>query len=107
MTTTTRTRTLTAVLATLRTPDDPRLAPACEDIDRALIGFRAACHRMQDARASALGAASYDGPNVTSSGGSSSSTERLALTHDPTAADRAALMVRLPSKPDVPCRGMP
>ena len=43
-----------------------------------------AFQRMQDARASALGAASYDGPKVTGTGSDKlTQTERLATTPDP------------------------
>ena len=88
-------RTRSHVLAALATridraadvTGDERLAQAAADLAACQPDALAAFQRMQDARASSLGAASYDGPMVTG-GGSSSSTERLALTADRTASDR-------------------
>jgi len=80
-----RTR-LTAAL-----PDHPKLEQAVTDLNTIAPRFREAVQRMQDARPSALGAASYDGPTVTGGGATSSSTERLAVQEDRTADDRRRL----------------
>lgn len=64
------------------------LRQALDDLQAAARLFPAAEQRIMDARAALPGAASYDGPR---GGGGSSSTERHALTPDPTAHDRALL----------------
>lgn len=66
--------------------DNPQLEPALADLNAAAPHFRNAVARLMDARPSALGAASYDGPGV-AGGGTSSSTERLALNPDRTSVD--------------------
>lgn len=84
------TRTMRAAEAT----GDERLHTAADDLAACLPDALAAFQRMQDARASSLGAASYDGPMVTG-GTTSDPTRRLALTADPTAKDRATCDVLL------------
>lgn len=68
----------------------PGIDQALDDLAAIAPVFRRTVAAMMAARPSACGAASYDGPMVTG-GGSSSSTERLALSPSPVAHDIATL----------------
>lgn len=67
------------------------LTLALADLDHASpLAHRAFC-RMQDARAGLPGAMAYDSPTVSGGSSTSSAPERLAMTVDPTQADRDLL----------------
>jgi HAMP domain-containing protein len=70
---------------------DPAWHRCQQDLDAIAPTMREVIARMMDARPSALGAASYDGPVVTG-GAASSSTERLALTPTPMLTDLGQLV---------------
>lgn len=67
------------------------LGLALADLDHAYpLAHRAFC-RMQDARAGLPGAMAYDSPTVSGVSSTSSAPERLAMSVDPTQADRDLL----------------
>jgi hypothetical protein len=90
MTTSIRYQVLSEAATTITAHLDPELSVAVQDLAALLPRFTEACRRLQDSRPTALGAASYDGPSVTSTG-TSDPTGRLALTPDHHARDRKQL----------------
>lgn len=94
MTSRTRLRTLATVTDLIRVHHDDRLTIAIIDLEATQPRFLQACQALQDARRTALGAASMDGPGGSSSA-ISDSTARLALTPDQFAHDRLNLDLAL------------